>query len=354
MRITKLYKLTSVALMVTLLLFTIAPLQVALAAPLLDKSDTMTSLKVDTPSDHSIVFRTPSGVHATTSTITVTFPAEFAMGSVAFGDMELDHSAGGQSSCDGVAFSNSETLAASAGVGEWGVSVSGQVITFTPPTDATTDEIANNACVRINIGDTNKITNPDTADNYAIAIAGGFGDTGDIYIIILDDDQVLITATVDEILTFTISENEITFGTLSASTDRYADATSGSDTEVTAHNLIAGTNAVGGYAITTIGNTLTYGSTTIDAIGNISAASATGTEQFGLRMEASGGEGVVSAPFATTAEFAFQADTLQEVASSAVSSADTTYSVRYLANIASNTPAGPYTATLTYVATATF
>ena len=84
-------------------------------------------------------------------------------------------------------------------------------------------------------------------------------------------------------------------------------------------------------------------------------ASTIGSEQFGLRMNASGGIGTVVAPYATAAQFAF--DSLNfpdQVASATGASANTTYSVRYIANIASNTEAGAYTSTLTYVATANF
>jgi len=156
-------------------------------------------------------------------------------------------------------------------------------------------------------------------------------------------------------LTFSISDYSIGFGTLSASAARYATGTDGSDTEVEAHNLQASTNATNGYIITVDGNTLTSGSFTINAIGCTNTASNPGTEQFGLRMTATGGNGTVTAPYAA-AGFAFCTTDFPDQVASDPDGDDisTTYSVRYIANIQSVTEAGNYTATLTYVATGTF
>ena len=68
-------------------------------------------------------------------------------------------------------------------------------------------------------------------------------------------------------------------------------------------------------------------------------------------MTASGGSGTVSAPYDGAG---FAAAFPDEVASATGASADTTYSVRYVANIAGNTEAGSYTSTLTYIATGNF
>jgi hypothetical protein len=156
-------------------------------------------------------------------------------------------------------------------------------------------------------------------------------------------------------LTFSISDNTIGFGTLSASAARYATGDgAGSTTEVEAHNLQASTNATSGYIITVDGNTLTSGSFTINAIGCTNTASSPGTEQFGLRMTVTSGTGTVTAPYNGTG-FAFcTTEFPDQVASGSGDGVTTTYSVRYLANIASLTEAGSYSATLTYVATGTF
>ncbi len=157
------------------------------------------------------------------------------------------------------------------------------------------------------------------------------------------------------ILTFSVSDSAIGFGTLSSSAARYAtgDGT-GSASETEAHNLVASTTATNGYTITVNGTTLTSGANTISAIGPSNTASSVGSEQFGIRLTASGGSGTVSAPYAASG-FAFDTAAFpDEIASATGSSADTTYSVRYLANIAATTEAGTYGATLTYVVTGNF
>ena len=339
----KLKIITSLGLIVALFAVLIWPfLQVAQAAAITSAKDTMSRVKASTLANHDIQFTSPTGA-AAASTITVTFPAGFTMGSVAVGDMDLLD--------DGVDI----TLAATCSGTTWGAAVSGQVITFT----SCTGTIAAGSVIRIKIGTNatsgvNQITNP-AAGSYAISIGGTFGDSGNITVQILADDQVAVSATVTQALSFSISTNSIGFGTLSSSAARYANAAgTGSATEVEAHTLVAGTNSGSGYTITVNGNTLTSGSYTITAIGATNTASSPGNEQFGLRMTATGGTGTVSAPYAA-AGFAFDTAVFpDEVASAPGASADTTYSVRYLANIASDTEAGSYTATLTYVATGNF
>jgi len=154
-------------------------------------------------------------------------------------------------------------------------------------------------------------------------------------------------------LTFSISANSIGFGTLNTGSPRFANTTGGSDTEIEAHTLSASTNASGGYIITVDGNTLTYSSFTINAIGCTNTGSSPGSKQFGLRATTAG-PGTVAAPYAA-AGFAFCTTSFpDDVASGAGDGTTTTYSVRYIANTASLTEAGNYNATLTYVATATF
>lgn len=157
-------------------------------------------------------------------------------------------------------------------------------------------------------------------------------------------------------LTFSISDNSIGFGTLSSADDFFANgAGTGSATEVEAHTISASTNGTSGYTITVNGTTLTSGGNTISAIGGTNTSSSAGTEQFGLRMTASGGNGAVSAPYAA-AGFAFDAAAFPDPVASDPDGDDitTTYSARYLGNISTLTEAGSYSATLTYVITASF
>lgn len=325
------------------------------AASVTSLSDNLSRLQENTLSNHEIKFVTPTGV-AGTQTITLTFSAAFTtVSSIAFGD--VDFAIGDSNNCSTANFTE-QTLAATPSGATWGLSSSGQVITLTSGSGTVTAD----RCVRFEIGTnattgttgTNRITNGGNAASHTVTVGGTFGDSGTLSIDIISDDQVDITATVDPSITFSISANAIEFGTLSASSAKYADASAGNATEVEAHTLAAGTNATSGYTMYVSGATLTSGGNTINAIGGTNTASATGTEQFGVRYTASGGSGSVTAPYAASG-FAYDgASAPDQIASAAGSTATTTYSARYLANIASNTEAGSYATTLTYTATATF
>ena len=321
---------------------------IAYAAALTALSDTMSSSKVSTVSNHTILFTTPTGV-ASGQTIILTFLADFSIAAALdFTDIDVAD--------DGVEV----TLAAAPSGATWGaVRTSGTVITLTNGTTAVTG----GSVMRIRIG-TNavnqstgvrQITNTTTNGTKTITMSGTFNDTGTISVQILTDDQVAVTATVPQTLTFSISSATVAFGTLDSAAARYANTTTGSASEVEAHTLIASTNAASGYAVTAQGATLTFGANTIAAIGGANTASAAGTPQFGLRATATGGSGTVTVPYAAAGfAYAGTAGATSQIAASTVATVATTYSVRYLANISTIIPAGAYSATLTYVATANF
>jgi spore coat protein U-like protein len=75
-----------------------------------------------------------------------------------------------------------------------------------------------------------------------------------------------------------------------------------------------------------------------------------------MRVEASGGSGQVASPYNLLTSYAYNATagSTDIVATTAGTSEDTTYSVYFLSNIASQTEAGQYSTTITYVITANF
>lgn len=157
-------------------------------------------------------------------------------------------------------------------------------------------------------------------------------------------------------LSFSISDNSIGFGTLSSGAERYATGDlTGSASEVAAHTITASTTASSGYSILLNGSTLIYGASNIDAIGGTNTTSTPGTEQFGLRITASGGNGTVSVPYVASG-FAFDTGAFPDQIASDPDGDNnaTTYSLRYVANISATTGAGNYSSTLTYIITATF
>jgi hypothetical protein len=159
-------------------------------------------------------------------------------------------------------------------------------------------------------------------------------------------------------LTFAISNTTIFFGGLSSVVTRYASSTNngGDGSQVEAHTFEVRTNALNGYSVSVQGQTLTSGGDAVLAIGGTNASPSIGSEQFGIRLVASGGVGIVSSPYAASG-FAYgaTATTSSQVASaSSGDNATTTYSVRYMANIAGITKPGEYVSNLVYVATANF
>jgi hypothetical protein len=321
------------------------------AAALTNLSDTMSSLSVSALSSHTMSFVTPSGAATSTATIVVTFPASYDFTGKSIASVSLTHG-----TSTGLEFT--ETLAAAPSVTNWGAVFSGtanRILTLTPPTDGVGAGIlAPNDRVIITYSAASS-TNPTTPGSYTVSLSGGFGDVGDMTNVILNNNQINIDAVVTQSLTFTISTSTINFGILSPAAARYASSTGlGSATEVEAHSIVVSTNAANGYTVTASGTTLTYDGDTINPIGSSNTASAVGTEQFGIRAVAAGGIGTVSAPYAA-AGFAYATSSFPSVLATATGvSPDTTYSMRYLANIAGDTEAGVYRATLGYIATANF
>jgi len=159
-------------------------------------------------------------------------------------------------------------------------------------------------------------------------------------------------------LTFNISSGSVGFGNLNSSGSMYATSDGlGSSTDVEGNNITVVSYAAGGYSLTVFGKSLSAGGYTLPGIGNINIPGIPGVEQFGIHAIATGGSGIVQAPYSGSGfGFPNNANTVQSVVASESlgDGVPTTYSMHYIANVASNTPAGKYTTALTYVLTGTF
>ncbi|MBP6926443.1 MAG: hypothetical protein KBB70_01970 [Candidatus Pacebacteria bacterium] len=216
---------------------------------------------------------------------------------------------------------------------------------------------AENACISVSSGSVSVGYQSGNCNGYDTTVASISGDTnahvgnGSAY-----TTKVCASASAAA-LTFTISTNSIGFGTLTPANARYASADGlGSASEVEAHTIDAGTSATNGYSITVQGASLTNGGDTITAIGGVNTASSAGTEQFGLRVTATGGTGSVSDPY-TGGGFAYAADATTTSEIGGAISGDgvtTTYSVRYITNVSTTTNPGSYTGNVTYVMTSNY
>ena len=335
-------KITSLILMVGVIVinFSFLNTPVAQAASLTALSDTVTNLTAGAVANHTIRFTTPTGIPAA-ATVILTFD-------------------------NGTSLDADMTIASTPTTAVWGAArTSSTVLTLTNGTVA----VAAGSLMVVEIGTnatfgatgTHQITNG-SAGTTTLRITGSFGDTGVMSMAIITNGVVALSAEVLASLSFTVSDNTIYFGNLKSSgSSCWAQGTDPgyvtcpTVAEAEAFNMTAGTNASTGYTISVQGATLTSGANTIAAMSS-TAAPAIGTEQFGIRANASGGSGSVNATYGTSGQYAYTANgtTPAAVASSSVASATTTYSVRYMANISTVTKAGSYTTNHTYIATGNF
>ncbi len=338
------------------------------AATLTSMSDTLSHIDASTASNHEIKFVTPSGVDAG-ETIILTFSADFT-GVTNIVHTDVDFAEGDSNNCSTASFTE-KTLAASPSGATWGADGdSATTVTITSGTGTITAD----RCVRIKIGTnatsgttgTNQISNGSADDDDTVAVSGTFGDTGTMAIDIITNDQVVITATVNPTITFTVDDNAIGFGTLTSTTGRWATAdASGADASATtptaANSFTIATNAASGYSITYNGATLTSGANTIDALDGSPAAvdedsdGTPGQEEFGLSVSTNGNATIATGyQRDSVADFKFIESTATTIVSETVPTATETLSISYLANIAGSTEPGSYTTTITYIATGNF
>jgi hypothetical protein len=335
--------------------------ELAHAAALNTLSDTQSSVKVSAVSDHTFQFVTPTGVTAGQN-ISITFPVGWTIGALA--TTSIDFATSTSATCSG--FVDAPVSNTASGL-TWGVATTTSAITITSGTAV----IPANRCVQIEIGSnatfqgtgSSTIVNPSSATSSIITITAASGaDTGAITANIITDDTVAMTGLVQQSISFVISTSTIYFGTLGSGAAKYASSTNpvGDTIESVAHTLAVGTNAPYGYAITARGQTLTSlqnPANTISAIGASVASSTPGTEQFGIRATVAGGTGAtIASVFSAASSYGYDATatTSSLLASGSGSTNTSTYSLRYVANIAGITEAGTYAANLVYVATANF
>jgi hypothetical protein len=175
-------------------------------------------------------------------------------------------------------------------------------------------------------------------------------------------DNVVLNTEVPPILKFcvgltlgtdcsTADDNLIDLGDLSPSR-----AASGSS------QMLAATNAQFGLAIAAYGTTMTSGNNTVAAL-NVPTVSAPGNAQFGINLrkntdpavgqEPSGsGISIPTAAYNTPNRYMFRSGDV--VATSPDATDIRTFTSSYVVNVTPSQPPGVYTATLTYICTATF
>ncbi len=337
----------------------LAPIQVANAAQITNRKLTLGTSQASVSTTHNYTFTAPTGTtilsidftYCTTPSGTCTLPSGLTTTTATIGSTSNLGSGGAW------------TIGGTPTNGR--IQISNASNTGSPSAAATVNF---NAVTNPSISGSNQNTFYVRIATYSAANWTGQLDTGVSAASVTN--QIQVTANVDETLNFCAFQtgvncssgtgNTVAMGTLTSSA-----ATGGSS------KLVAGTNAASGYVIQYLGATLTCaacsGAPTIAATGTTGATSTTGSAQFGINAVAnagtpgpaqgsspSGGSGSASTNYATGNTYSFQANTLTQIAAAVGSTADTLYTVSYLANIPSNQAAGSYSTTLTFICTATF
>lgn len=271
------------------------------AASITSAKATFGRLKASTDADSVVVqFVTPTGIQSGgADTITLTFSADFTL--AAESATNFDIGLGDSGTCSTASYTD-EIVALTPSSTDWGVDVTGQVITFSPATD---DTLTAGFCIRFEMGtaattggtgSASTIANGAVDDDDTITIGGVFGDSGTIDIPIVDNDQVTVTATVTSSITFdldttssdtcstteTATPYSVALGTITTTDSRVSGAT-----DTINHICVdLDTNASGG-AIVTVNNAngasgLVSTSVPADDIDSSDGSIADGAENYGL------------------------------------------------------------------------
>ncbi len=373
-------KFVSSFTILALLLVVIAP-SIATAAVVTSAKATFGRLKASTANEFgTIEFATPTGIQTGGGdTIILTWSAGFTLAAevAANYDIELGDSA----TCSSATYTD-EVVALVASATDWGLDITGNVITLSPETDQT---LTAGFCMRLvwgtaattgGTGSASTITNGAVGSTDTIVFTGVFGDTGTITVDIIDDDQVSVTATVNQTITFDIdtavangessTPYTVALGTITTSDVRV----SGTTDSINAIWLEGDTNASGGMAVTVANangaNGLVSTAVPADKIPSATTTMAAGTANYGLCIATASLVGWTRATGYVSDTCATNSATngtraLSTTATAFLNSGGAPLASTSLAEVIVNaensaiTPAhADYTDTLTFVATGTF
>ena len=348
------------------------------AASLTSATDTMTNETTGGTSDHTFTWTSASGhgyVAADTVTVTAGAGNYTSAGSWVVGDFQLTMAGGTNttSATNPVAVASSAPTCTS-GLGHYTVTYTNSgtpsfVITLCTGFGTTSTAGAVTFKVKGGTG-TGTLTNGSVASStlWTITVGGSAPEAGDattVAGVIITNDVVTVTATVNPTLTFSLGATSETLGALST----------GSVTFGTPHTINVATNGAGGFSVayTSAATGLYNGTHTLTALS--SAIQVPGQEGWGINLESdtsitgsanpvtntsgTGGSCAAAAGYAVggatgTAQYTYVAGTTPQVVASSNGSDDCTFKASYVADISAVTPAGAYTNALTYIATATF
>jgi hypothetical protein len=356
-------------LFVAILLFVHSGLSlIAEAASVSSFKDTMSTQAPSTTATHTLTWTLVGGdTVAAGDTFTVDFvDADFTLNAIGnWQTSDFSFNDGTARTITAVSSSSGVDPTCTAGTNNVAVTINTSTNNFKVTACSTYSASSANANITFTINGTTAsgtgtMTNKSSdVDSSLVSLSQSNADTGSAAVAVETNGVVSITATVAPTLTFSNDDNAIGFGTLSAGSATYANgAGTGSGTAVTANTFAIGTNASGGYILTYNGANLTSGINTIPTANGTTTISADadgspGTAQWGMGATITGTGTVASGYEAASNNWKFVPSATTTLASSTGPASDS-IAMRYLANIASTTPAGSYTTSITYVATGTF
>jgi hypothetical protein len=331
------------------------------AAALINAKDVMSTQATSATADHTLTWTLASGkTNAAGGKVTIDFvEADFvASGTYAVGDYQFSDNLRTNQAPVGVGTIASPATC-TAGVNNYTVNTTIATSTFQIvfcPSWSTSSTGTNTFKIFGTSADgllTNKASNVESS---LITITNSVNDTDSTTLaaVVETNAVVTVTATVNPTLTLAISSNSVALNVISSSTTG-----SGS------HTAQIATNGTGGFLLTYNGPTLTAPTGTIAAYG-AQQSSVAGTAGFGINMvdnatpniganvtQNAGVCAALPANYGTVDKYSYVASTTTNLTNQAAP-ADCTYTVSYVANVSTVTPAGSYTAAITYVASATF
>jgi hypothetical protein len=349
-------KLVSLCLIVSLIAI-LSPIQIAEADGSLSKiQDKLDRLKTGETAKHTIQFKIAGALTGDvdgddTIVIDLSSYGTFANGDISSNaTFEVDPE-------DNGSFEAPRTLHTDIASGDT-IVVSSKVATITLSNNGgNPTPIVAGAFIQIVIGSSSDlVTNPGASNSVATTIttkeAGSATiDSGVCANAIISDDQVAVTADVDETISFSISSPTAALGTM----------TTGTIASASAITLTMSTNASAGYVVTVqdegdASNPGLYKSTvTTKLIASSQATLANGTEGYGIQAAAGTGAPTIDAAYLYTGN---DVGALSRTAATMVSKSGAvdgnTATMTVKAAISATTPAGDYADTLTLICTGTF
>lgn len=311
-----------------------------------NEKDVLTRLKATTLSSHDITFNLSAGTAFDDGeTITIDFGEDsslFAVDGANSTSTDFDFNDGNERTILNVTVGSADcTGSTGTSTVAVGINDTTGVVTFLACTSYTSSAAA--ATVNIQYGTaattggngTNRVTNPSAGNNKVIYLAGTVGDSGSLAVSILSDDQVVVTATVEPLFTFTISTTTCALGTLTTGAVNSCSYTATSTS-----------NSTDGYTTTIVEdyNLRIDASNDIDDVtdGTVTA----GVEEYGILL--------------TGDDKAFSDERRINATSTTIASDATgpingqTIIVTHKASITATTAAGSYSHTVTLISTGTY